>query len=269
MTNRILSVSLVNRSLDPASAELSLVVRPECIAPTTELRGRLHGPRCPYAETIEIGYPLLPPRPDQARTPETLSARIAIPEPSFWDPQSPFLYVGNLELWQGGTCHDRVKIVHGMREISLGPRGLRINGRVVSISGREVDQVNKEQARSLHDQGCNLFLISPHTASQEMLELADELGFLLLIKLVSIEECSRDQLSFWLRSPSTLGFLLEDCNLEQHLRQFARGTILVGCSSDGEGRLPIWMRRTEGALVMLHGTFTVGSIQSQGNVRTD
>src|SRR5262245_21701527 len=58
MSNRILDVQIEPRSLDPVAAELIVRVRPERLTEATEVRGRLTGPSCPYASTIEIAYPL-------------------------------------------------------------------------------------------------------------------------------------------------------------------------------------------------------------------
>lgn len=40
-------------SLDPTQAELWITVSAEHVTPATELRGRLAGPRCLYAATVE------------------------------------------------------------------------------------------------------------------------------------------------------------------------------------------------------------------------
>src|SRR5206468_2968618 len=58
--SRIRQVIVRNRILDPASSELWVTVRVDRRTPTTEVRGRLTGPRCPYATTVEVAYPLRP-----------------------------------------------------------------------------------------------------------------------------------------------------------------------------------------------------------------
>src|SRR5439155_23720798 len=122
MSNRIQQVQVRDRSLDPAQAELWISVEAERITPTTELRGRLTGPRCLYAATVEVAYPL---RPYLRR----LTARVVVPEPCLWEPQCPFIYEGSLELWEDGGRCDRVEVQRGLRRILLGPGGLRVNGR--------------------------------------------------------------------------------------------------------------------------------------------
>src|SRR3982751_515934 len=102
MANRIVKVLLEDHSLDPMSAEVWITVYPETLTPKTELRGRLMGPNCPYASTVEIAYPLKPLMRSEQHPDGALRCRVAIPEPSLWDVQSPFLYSGPVELWQDG-----------------------------------------------------------------------------------------------------------------------------------------------------------------------
>src|SRR5262245_59390094 len=123
MPNRIHHVEVTNRRLDPVEAVVEVTVVAERPAQDAEVRGRLAGPRCVYAETVEVAYPLRPaPGPHP-------SARAVLPEPCLWDPQSPFLYEGTVELWEGGERVDQVKVPFGLRDLRLGMTGLRVNGR--------------------------------------------------------------------------------------------------------------------------------------------
>src|SRR5262245_1291929 len=101
--NQIRSLSLHTRSLCPTEAEVWILPDVAQITRTTELRGRLIGPTCVYASTIEVAYPLQPfPKPPEGVSP--LARRVVIPEPSLWAPPHPFLYRAIVELWQDGTC---------------------------------------------------------------------------------------------------------------------------------------------------------------------
>ena len=73
----------------------------------TQVRGRLTGPRCPYTTTVEVAYPFREHSRDygEGGSPR-LTLRAIIPEPSWWDPQTPFLYEGPVELWQDGRLVD-------------------------------------------------------------------------------------------------------------------------------------------------------------------
>ena len=100
MPNRIQRILVFQSRLTPTEAELWISVYPEQLASDTQIRGRLMGPRCQYSTTVEVAYPLR----EWKRSYETedvphVSLRVIIPEPNFWDPQSPFRYEGPVELW--------------------------------------------------------------------------------------------------------------------------------------------------------------------------
>src|SRR4051794_3816870 len=105
MANRIREVQVHDRSVIPAEAEVWVRVVPERLTPATEVRGRLMGPRCAYASTVEVAYPLRPLGPPvgnglravpAARGGERppcrwgnddapgLTLRVVIPEASLW-----------------------------------------------------------------------------------------------------------------------------------------------------------------------------------------
>ena len=169
--------------------------------PTTEVRGRLMGPCCPYASTVEVAYPLHPlsgalgaltqPRSPalgaltQPRSPEPagLTRRVIVPEASFWEPQCPFLYQGPIELWQDGQRRDRVIVKHGMRSFQLTERGLHVNGRPLTPHGRRIAACSEEKATGLRQTGYNLFIAPVTASSLAVWEQADRFGFLVLGQL--------------------------------------------------------------------------------------
>jgi hypothetical protein len=112
--NRFRRVSAEVLRLSPVEAEVWIVVEAEHITPTTEVRGRLVGPRCANTSTVEVAYPLRPfPRPP-AGVPG-LSQRVVIPDPSLWEPQRPFLYHVIVELWEDGARQDEAAFDYGLR----------------------------------------------------------------------------------------------------------------------------------------------------------
>jgi hypothetical protein len=137
MTNRICRIDVSDHRLDPALAEVRLVVSPERIDAATTVRARLLGPRCQYSTTVEIVYHFQP-IPETAS--DAITLRALIPEPSLWEPECPFLYEGPVELWQDGTRVDAWNISHGLRTVTLGPKGLRVNGRPLLLRGWDVSQ---------------------------------------------------------------------------------------------------------------------------------
>ena len=104
MTNSICSLTLEDRRLDPAEAEVWIALVPEHGTTGAALRGRFVGPRCPGRTTLELAYPLqsIPGRNDSG----TLQARLIIVDPCFWTAESPYSYEGKIELWQDERCCD-------------------------------------------------------------------------------------------------------------------------------------------------------------------
>ena len=114
MNNRIIEVRHQVRSLTPAQAEVWFTVVAEQVTPTTEVRGKIVGPRCPSHTTIEVAYPLqriaYPPEGTPA-----LTVRAVIPDPSLWEPASPFTYRAFVELLQEGQRCDGKELDVGLR----------------------------------------------------------------------------------------------------------------------------------------------------------
>ena len=161
MSNRILQVQVRDHSLDPAQAEVWISVHADCVTPTTEVRGRLTGPRCVHAATVEVAYPFRPllRRPEAAAD---LTVPQVIPEPSLWEPACPFVYHGVVELWEDGRRYDQAQLRHGLRRVVLGPAGLRVNGRPLLLRGRAAMTDNEDPSCALRSGGCNL-LMTPVT----------------------------------------------------------------------------------------------------------
>jgi hypothetical protein len=112
--NKLKRVAAEVRRLSSAEAELWIRIEAEQITPTTEVRGRIIGPRCPEVTTIEVAYPLRPfPRLPEGVPP--LSRRVIIPEPSLWEAERPFVYRAIIELFQDGGRCDQTEFDVGMR----------------------------------------------------------------------------------------------------------------------------------------------------------
>jgi len=58
MTNSIKNIHIWNHHLNPAEAEVAICVTPEHVSSMTQVRGRLVGPQCRYASTVEVAYAL-------------------------------------------------------------------------------------------------------------------------------------------------------------------------------------------------------------------
>lgn len=92
--------------LSSAIAELHIRATP--VEAGSELRGRLMGPRVPGAETIEVAYPLKAMPGDEG----CACARVIIPEPNLWAPDTPYVYSGPVEVWCDGrkVCETRIEV---------------------------------------------------------------------------------------------------------------------------------------------------------------
>jgi hypothetical protein len=183
MNNRILHIELRDRSVVPAEAEVLVTVVPETLDGGTSVQGRLMGPRCRYASTIEVAYHLRPLLVPTARP--AITMRAIIPEASLWDPESPHLYVGPVELLQNGERCQVVEVRHGLRHISVGPRGMRINGRLLRLKGKVAETITEEEALASRQAGYNLFVAPMRESSRMLWEVADRIGFLVLGQLSS------------------------------------------------------------------------------------
>jgi len=213
MANRIRDFHLRDQLDDPSEAEVWVCVIPEQAAPATEVRGRLMGPRCHYASTVEVAYPLRP----FVRRPERLpglAMRVVIPEASLWEPESPFLYLGPIELWEGGKLCDQVQVRHGLRTLRLGARGLRLNSRPLTIRGVARQECTEEDAVRLRQQGCNTLLVPVAAGTSGLWDAADRLGFLVLGRLDGSDEAAR-QAKVLGEHPCCLGWLFDGEVLEQ------------------------------------------------------
>jgi hypothetical protein len=244
MSNRIQAIRIWNRRLDPAQAEVVIEVMPEKLSAATEVRGRLMGPRCPYAATVEVAYPLREAsRPGETAASAALRMRVVLPEASFWDPQSPFLYEGPVELWENGMRCDTVPVRHGLRRLHLGPRGLRCNARRLTVQGAMRDRCSEDEALRLHQSGYNALLAPVGAATEPLWDIGDRFGFLMLGRLQSPDDLPRAVVLS--RHPSCLGWvvawpLLDDPAVPSAL---ASGEAVIGVEQHGlpAGPLPAWV----------------------------
>lgn len=174
MFNRIRKLEIHDRIQSPTEAELWVFLEAEHVNERTEVRGRLTGPTCPYADTVEVAYPL-------RRFPKTptglpaLARRVVIPEPSYWDPVSPFLYQGTVELWQDDELCERRHLVHGLRAVSLSPRGLFWNGSRQPVKAVERTSAASGELHGLHQLGFNALILPGYVT--DLWEAAAEIGF--------------------------------------------------------------------------------------------
>src|SRR5437016_933315 len=120
MTNSIKDIQVWHDAMSPTEAEVVISVQPEQLLSTTQVRGKLVGPKCRYASTVEVAYALRESSREYASTGiPGIICRALIPEPSLWDPISPFIYKGQVELWESGKQCQVVPFTHCLRALSL------------------------------------------------------------------------------------------------------------------------------------------------------
>jgi hypothetical protein len=178
MDNRIVELVVTDHRLDPAESEVRVAVYPEKLTSGTEVRGRLMGPGSPYTSTIEIAYHWR----EMSRTADHILLRSVIPEPCFWEPQSPYLYQGPLELWQDGQRIAQTHLSRGLRQVRLLPQELRVNGQTMTLRGTSRLPSSEAEARALHAQGMNLLLPSVPQDYFDVWGFADRFGFFVLAR---------------------------------------------------------------------------------------
>ena len=118
-------LTILVQRLDPAETEIRLVA-PEPVS------ARLLGPRCRFASTVEVAHWFRP----VPGLPGTL--RAIVPEPSFWDPESPFLYDAIVRTEAGLDIRQSI----GLRSIQLGPDGFRIEQRPLRLNAVRRDRLD-------------------------------------------------------------------------------------------------------------------------------
>lgn len=118
---------------------------------------------------------------------------IAVPNPSLWSPESPYLYTAVTRLYEGNILKDEVSTRFGIREISYKPNeGFSLNGKIRKFKGVCLHHdlgplgaaINvaalRRQLVILKDMGVDAVRSSHNMPSIEQLELCDEMGFMFL-----------------------------------------------------------------------------------------
>jgi beta-glucuronidase len=122
----------------------------------------------------------------------TANIAFDVPNAALWSPASPHLYDLTVELTQGSTILDRYTLPIGIREIKIEGNNLLLNGQPIYLQGfgRHEDfpitgrgylpaVIIKDYAL-MKWVGANSFRTSHYPYSEQMMELADRLGFLVI-----------------------------------------------------------------------------------------
>lgn len=176
MTGSIRDLTVRLTRLTPADAEIILDVHLAVGQPTSEIRGRLIGPHCLYSTTIEVAHPvhMLPRAHGQ---PHSRRAKVIIPEPAWWDCESPFLYHGPIELWEHEHKIGETRLRIGLRHAEWKGDRLHWNGRPMELRSQALSHVDDETLRNLREQQFNSVVV-PAAMARSVWPVADRVGML-------------------------------------------------------------------------------------------
>jgi hypothetical protein len=178
MASRIRELTIRANRLTPTEAELAIELQCPLPKPTTELRGRLLGPSCPYSTTVEVAYPIRRTRP-HAHGSEIFHGQVVIPEPAWWDPESPFLYHGPIELWEHEHKVEEVRVRIGLRHATWQDERLIWNGRPIPVASEPTGHVDEVAFKTLRAAGKNAIVV-PAVLAESACEIGDRIGLLVI-----------------------------------------------------------------------------------------
>ena len=120
-------------------------------------------------------------------------AVMEIRKPQLWKPEEPYLYTLRCEALLNGKVHDRTDISFGIRTFTFDPdRGFFLNGERMKLKGVCVHHdagclgaavpktVWKNRLKELRTMGCNAVRTAHNPPDPDLLDLCDEMGFLVM-----------------------------------------------------------------------------------------
>lgn len=123
---------------------------------------------------------------------DSMKGVLEIPNAALWSPASPHLYDLTVELMRGNMVYDRYTLPIGIREIKIEDDALLLNGQPIYLQGfgRHEDfpitgrgylpaVIIKDYAL-MKWVGANSFRTTHYPYSEQMMNLADRLGFLVI-----------------------------------------------------------------------------------------
>jgi beta-galactosidase len=140
-----------------------------------------------------------------------------ITKPKLWGPpptQQPNRYVAVTSILHDGKLADRYETRFGIRDVRFDPdNGITVNGERISLRG--VNQHHdlgalgtafntraaQRQLEILHEMGCNAVRMSHNPPAPELLELTDQMGFLVIDEIFDCWERKKTPLDFHLIFP--------------------------------------------------------------------
>lgn len=213
--------------LTPTEAEIRFSIHLPANFSAARIRGRLTGPRCPYSSTVEVAYPLRElGRESAPQDGVSVLLRCMIPEPCAWDPQSPFLYRGMLDIEHADvTVHQR-QVQIGFVSWGLGTRGLRVNSKYMRLRSVFAEALDPDRALRWREAGINCLVVDPVRARPGLWDSADQHGFFVLAR--ARDAAAIAQVRVQEARPSFLGWILQQELLPAVVASGIEGTAHTG-----------------------------------------
>jgi beta-galactosidase len=125
----------------------------------------------------------------------TFEQRLAVPQPRLWSPETPALYSATSRLYAGEQLKDEYRTSFGIRSFSFEPgKGFVLNGQARKFRGvcnhHDLGPLGaavnvaalRHQLTLLKDLGCDAIRTSHNMPAPELVQLCDEMGFLLMVE---------------------------------------------------------------------------------------
>jgi len=190
--------SITSKDISESSATLDLVVRIKGNTAASGEDGELQ-----IATDVHIqanGQPgqkvaEFPSRNVSLSGATSVNSSVTIKSPRLWGPlpdQTPNLYVAVTRLYSADSLIDTYETRFGIRSMTYSGDGLKVNGRAVKLNGvnqhHDLGAIGsawnwraaQRQLEKLQEMGCNAIRTSHNPPAPELLDLADEMGFLVL-----------------------------------------------------------------------------------------
>jgi len=236
-SNQLKGIERYKLTVLSADADVWFKVVVQRVTPGTEVRGRIVGPRCLFAETAQVVSPLRSVRCKEEEQAAALIVRTAFPNPGFWDSANPLLYRVVFELWQDGQRCEISGFDLGFRMIEIGSSNVFVNKHPFLLQGMAYLPQSREEADNRRQAGYNLVLAGK--GQWHWWIPANPMGFLLLEK-VAISTLTPQYIGMLGQQPCFLGFVLDKELLKRSpseneifLRPWQERGVFIGLELDG------------------------------------
>jgi hypothetical protein len=153
------------------------------------LAGRLRGPTCAYAHTLQTTLHLA----DRGPGPSLLAEAYVL-EPSFWTPDLPHLYRAEVELSRGGEVIARAERPFGLRPLGVIGRKLMFEARRWVLRGVLANEAATSDLETWRASSAAIVIPNP---SDALCDEASRLGVLLVAELTAADATEIQRLGRW------------------------------------------------------------------------